>query len=256
MLGKFFGGFNKWMGKSTDAYMSLTTIITRKLKRGVIYIVLFTIIAGLFYKAVPGGFIPEEDMGYFFVNIQLPDAASLQRSDAIAKEVENILMEYPEIKFVTTASGFSMLLSGASVSNTAFIFASLEDWKERDITAKQLIAKVNARLSTSIKGAQVFAFGPPAIPGLGNGSGFSVMLQDKGGNTPEYLAANTMNFIKAANERPEIGMAFSLFQANVPQRYMDIDREKALKLGIKLNTAVNLLSFSRISASARCRSRV
>jgi HAE1 family hydrophobic/amphiphilic exporter-1 len=233
-LGWFFKKFNAGMDKSTDAYMSFTNIVTRKLKRSVIFIVITTIAAGIFGGLVPGGFIPEEDMGYFFVNVQLPNAASLQRSNEISKEVEKILMEYDEVKFVTTATGYS-LLSGAMTSNTAFLFISLEDWGERDYTAEELINKINIRLSNEIKGAQVFAFGPPAIPGLGNGSGFSIMLQDKGGNDPNYLAANTMKFIKAANERPEIGKAFTSFQASVPQRFMDIDREKALKLGINLN---------------------
>jgi HAE1 family hydrophobic/amphiphilic exporter-1 len=98
-----------------------------------------------------------------------------------------------------------------------------------------MIDKVNARLAQEIKGAQVFAFGPPALPGLGNGSGFSLMLQDRAGNTPEYLADNTAKFLQAANARPEIGKAFTTFQASVPQRYMDIDKEKALKLGVNLN---------------------
>jgi HAE1 family hydrophobic/amphiphilic exporter-1 len=234
-LGWFFKKFNQGMDKTTDGYMGFASILSRKLKRGVIFIILMTIGAGFFGGLVPGGFIPEEDMGYFFVNIQLPDAASLQRSDAIAKDIENILMEYDEIEFVTTASGFSMLLGGATISNTAFIFASLKDWGDREYTAAELVGQVNRRLSGAVKGAQVAAFGPPAIPGLGNGSGFSIMIQDKGGNTPEYLAENTNKFIRAANARPEISRSFGLFQATVPQRYMDIDREKALKLGINLN---------------------
>ena len=233
-LGWFFGKFNKGMDKTTDSYMSFTSIVGRKLKRSVIFILIMTVGAGIFGNLVPGGFIPEEDMGYFFVNIQLPDAASLQRSNEIAKEVENILMELDEVEYVTTAAGYSML-SGAMTSNTAFLFASLKDWGERDLTAAEIVAQVNRKLAGSINGAIVFAFGPPAIPGLGNGSGFSIMLQDKGGNDPTYLASNTMKFIQAANQRPEIGKAFTTFQANVPQRYMDIDREKALKLGINLN---------------------
>ncbi|MCU4176137.1 efflux RND transporter permease subunit [Carboxylicivirga sp. N1Y90] len=234
LLGKFFGAFNKWMGKSTDSYMSYTNVITRKLKRGVIFLVLLTVGAGLFGKLVPGGFIPEEDMGYFFVNMQLPDAASLQRSDAVAKEIEEILMQFPEIKYVSNATGFS-LLSGAMSSNSGFMFASLVNWDERDLTAEELVEQVNRQLFMKIKGAQAFAFGPPAIPGLGNGSGFSIMLQDKGGNEPAYLAANAAKFMQAANARPEIGRAFTTFQANVPQRYMNIDKEKALKMGVNLN---------------------
>lgn len=233
-LGWFFGKFNKGMDKSTESYMSFTNVVSRKLKRGVVFIVIVTIAAGIFGSLVPGGFIPEEDMGYFYVNVQLPDAASLQRSDVVTKQVENILMGFDEVKYVTTATGYS-ILSGAMTSNTGFLFVSLKDWGDRDFTAKELIDKVNRKLASKIKSAQVFAFGPPAIPGLGNGSGFSIMLQDKGGNTPEYLAANAMKFIKAANARPEIDKAFTTFQASVPQRFMDIDREKALKLGINLN---------------------
>jgi HAE1 family hydrophobic/amphiphilic exporter-1 len=232
-LGWFFGKFNKWMDKSTDSYMSFTNIVARKLKRSVVFIVLMTIGAGIFGSLVPGGFIPEEDMGYFFVNVQLPNAASIQRSDVITKQVEEILMEFEEVEFVTTATGYS-ILSGAMTSNTGFLFISLTKWDERDYTAAEIINQVNRKLY-SIKGAQVFAFGPPAIPGLGNGSGFSIMLQDKGGNTPEYLAQKTVKFLEAANERPEIGRATTTFQATVPQRYMDIDKEKALKLGIRLN---------------------
>ncbi|GAB1451689.1 multidrug efflux RND transporter permease subunit [Draconibacterium sp.] len=234
LLGKAFGGFNKFMGKSTDSYMSFTNVVTRKIKRSVIFILIVTGAAVIFGKMVPGGFIPEEDMGYLFVNIQLPNAASLQRSDVIAKEIEDIVMEFPEVVYVTTATGFSML-SGAMASNTGFMFITLKDWKERELTAKEFTNKLNMQLAAKIKGAQAFAFGPPAIPGLGNGSGFSIMIQDMAGKTPEFLAQNTMKFIQAANARPEIGSAFTTFQANVPQRYMDIDKEKALKLGVSLN---------------------
>ncbi len=233
-LGWFFKKFNQGMDKTTDSYMSFTNIVARKMKRSAIFIVIMTVGAGFFGGLVPGGFIPEEDMGYFFVNIQLPNAASIQRSDVIAKDVEQILMEFEEVEYVTSAVGYNML-SGAMTSNTGAVFVSLKDWAERDLTAAELVTKVNGMLAAKIKGAQAFAFGPPAIPGLGNGSGFSIMLQDKGGNDPMYLSANTMKFIKAANERPEIGKAFTTFQATVPQRFMDIDKEKALKLGIRLN---------------------
>jgi len=239
-LGWFFGKFNKIMGSTTDAYMSYSGIITRKIKRGVVFILIITIGAVIFGKAVPGGFIPEEDMGYFFVNIQLPNAASLQRSDVVAKDVEKILENIPEVEYVTTATGFSML-SGAMSSNNAFMFVTLSDWADRESTAKEVIQKVNVLLATRIKAAQAFAFGPPAIPGLGNGSGFSIMLQDKGGNTTNYLSQNAMKFIVAANKRPEIGAAFTTFQASVPQKYLDIDKEKALKLGVNLNDLYNTI---------------
>lgn len=234
VLGKFFGLFNKWMGKTTESYMSLTNIVTRKLKRSAVFILVLTIGAGVFGKLVPGGFIPEEDMGYLFVNMQLPDAASLQRSDAIAKKIEHIILDHPEVKYVTNVTGFS-LFTGAMSSNQGLMFVTLKNWDDRDVTVKEFVQILNRELYGNIKGARAFAFGPPAIPGLGNGSGFSIMIQDKGGNDPAYLAQHTGKFIQAVNERPEISGAFTPFKANVPQRYMDIDKEKALKLGISLN---------------------
>ncbi len=233
-LGWFFKKFNGSMDKSTDSYMSFTSVVARKLKRSVIFILIVSVAAGIFGSMVPGGFIPEEDMGYFFVNVQLPDAASIRRSDIVTKKIEKILMDFDEVEYVTTATGYS-ILSGAMTSNTGFLFVSLKNWSERKYTAEEIINQVNKKLAVNIKSAQAFAFGPPAIPGLGNGSGFSIMLQDRAGNTPAYLAANAMKFIKVANQRPEIGKAFTTFQANVPQRFMDIDREKALKLGVRLN---------------------
>ncbi len=233
-LGWFFAKFNKGMDKTTDSYMSFTNVVGRKLKRSVIFIVILTLGAALFGKMVPGGFIPEEDMGYFFVNYQLPAAASLQRSDAVAKKVEAIIMNNPDVQYVTNATGFS-ILSGAMSSNQGFAFASLKNWSDRDKTAKEIIQEINQELAVKIKGAQAFAFGPPAIPGLGNGSGFSIMIQDKAGKDPQYLSENLMKFIQAANARPEIARAFSTFQATVPQRYMDVNKEKALKMGVNLN---------------------
>ncbi|MBG7629107.1 MAG: efflux RND transporter permease subunit, partial [Bacteroidetes bacterium] len=176
-LGWFFGKFNKVMDKSTDSYMSYTNIVSRKIKRGIVFIVIMSVGAGIFGSMVPAGFIPEEDMGYFFVNVQLPNAASIQRSDVVTKEIEKLLMEIPEVEYITTATGYS-ILSGAMTSNTGFLFVGIKDWAERDITAQDVINIVNRKLAMQIKDAQAFAFGPPAIPGLGNGSGFSMMLQD------------------------------------------------------------------------------
>jgi HAE1 family hydrophobic/amphiphilic exporter-1 len=141
-LGKVFGSFNKFMGKTTDSYMSFTNVVTRKIKRSVILIVIVTVAAAFFGKLVPGGFIPEEDMGYLFVNIQLPNAASLQRSNVIVKEIEDIVMEFSEVEYATTATGFSML-TGAMASNTGFMFIALKDWEERELTAKEFIDKKN-----------------------------------------------------------------------------------------------------------------
>ncbi|AZQ60693.1 efflux RND transporter permease subunit [Flammeovirga pectinis] len=233
-LGAFFKVFNNIFDRSTVTYISVTKIATRKLKSSAIFIFLTLIAAGWLGVEVPVGFIPEEDQGYLYVNVQLPMAASLQRTNDISLKIEGIMDEIPEIDMVTTVAGYSLLSSSMS-TNSAFFFVTLTNWGQRELTAKEVTNKLNYLFMTQITEAQVFAFGPPAIPGLGNGSGFSIMIQDKGGNTPDYLANYTNEFIRAANARPEIGMAFTTFQANVPQRYIDINKDKILKLGVSLN---------------------
>ena len=237
-LGKFFNWFNRVFDRSTESYSSLTSVIAGKTKRGAFYILGFIIAAGVLGGQVPGGFIPEEDQGYLFVNLQLPNAASMQRSDEVAKEVEKILAERDDVDMVTTVTGFS-LLSNAFISNTGLFFITLKDWAEREKTANTIMRELNGTLAQRINSARAFAFGPPAIPGLGSGSGFSIMIQDKSGNDPTYLAQNTYAFVKAANARPEIGNAFTMYQATVPQRFMDLNIEKILKAGVNLNDIYN-----------------
>jgi HAE1 family hydrophobic/amphiphilic exporter-1 len=233
-LGKFFDGFNRVFDRSTESYMGTTSAITGKFKRGFVYIGIFLVAALLFGSKVPGGFIPEEDQGYFFVNMQLPNAASIQRTDEIASVIETMLLEREEIDFVTNVSGYSMI-SGAMAPNSGFMFITLKDWDLREKTVDQILLEVNKQLAMKIKGAKAFCFGPPAIPGLGNGSGFSLMIQDKSGKDPQYLAKNAYAFIEAANHRPEISNAFTMYQATVPQRYIDLNTEKILKSGVDLN---------------------
>ncbi len=232
LMGKFFNGFNKVFDRSTNSYVNLTSIIAGKIKRGAIFLVIVAIAAIFTGRLLPGGFIPEEDQGYLFINAQLPNAASLQRSDEVARQIEDILMETKGVEYITNVTGFSMM-TGAFATNSVFLFLSLENWATREHTALELTRIINQKLQ-AVKGAQAFAFGPPAIPGLGSGSGFTMMLQDKGGNTPEYLAQESAKFIREASKRPEIGNIFTTFSANVPQRYMDINREKAMKAGIPL----------------------
>ncbi|MEN8185606.1 MAG: efflux RND transporter permease subunit [Bacteroidota bacterium] len=233
ILGKLFGGFNKVMDKTTDSYVSVASVLTGKMKRGVIFILLISLSAVFLGKKVPGGFIPEEDMGYFFVNVQLPPASSLQRTDIIAKQIEELLLEHEEVEYVTNVVGYS-LLSNSLISNNAFMFVALKDWGDREITVKEFSNNINVELS-QVQGAIAMAFRPPPLPGLGNGSGFSIMIQDKSGRSPQYLEEQAFNFIRAATERPEIGRAFTPYRASVPQRLIDINKEKALKLGVPLN---------------------
>jgi HAE1 family hydrophobic/amphiphilic exporter-1 len=148
--------------------------------------------------------------------------------------VEEIIRKHEEVEFITTAAGFS-LLSGSMSPNSGFIFVSLKDWSRRQATAKEVVARLNMDFFRNVNEAQVFAFGPPAIPGLGSGSGFTFMIQDKRGNTPAYLMDQAVEFIQKASQRPEIGSIFTTFRANVPQRYIEINKDKALKAGVGLN---------------------
>ncbi len=241
VLGKFFNGFNRLFDRSAKGYLSFSAIVSRKIGYGLVFIIIVTLLIGVTGKFVPAGFIPEEDQGYVYVNIQLPDAASLQRTSEVVEEVKKIIKKYDGVEMVTSAAGFSVLSGGMS-TNAAVMFLTLRDWGEREMTAKELTQALNAEFSKKIKDAIVFSFGPPAIPGLGSGSGFTLMIQDKGGNTPEYLDQQAKKFIAAAKKRPEIGSVFTSYQGSVPQIYLDINRDMALKAGVELNDLYNTIS--------------
>ena len=240
-LGWFFKKFNGGFDRTSVGYMKFASVMTRKLRRGVVFILILSGSIVIISRFVPGGFVPEEDQGYLYVNMQLPDAASLQRSDAVMGKIESILEQVEEVKYITAVSGFNVL-SGSMSTNAGVVFLTLTDWKERDITALQMAQRLNAIFYTGIPEAQVFAFGPPAIPGLGTGAGFSMMLQDKGGNTVEYLSEQAQAFIAAAREREEIGTIYTTFRATTPQRSVVINRDKVLKSGVALNDLYNTIS--------------
>lgn len=238
LLARFFKKFNNSFDRGTQKYGKATTGVARKLSRGVVYLVITIVVAGIFGKMVPSGFLPEEDQGYYFVNVQLPNAASLQRTDAVVRDIEALLMEDKDIEYVTAVTGFSML-SGAMIPSNAFLFIKLVNWDERERSANEIIVATNATLRKNIIQAQAMAFGPPAIPGLGNGSGFSIMIQDKSGQSPAYLAEQTYKFIAEAQKRPEVASAFTTFQATVPQRRMVLNNDKILKSNVALNDVYN-----------------
>jgi len=234
---RFFGAFNRNFEVATGKFMTFTDFFTRKLVRTGVLLAVLIIALVLLFRAVPAGFVPEEDQGYMLAALQLPDAASLQRTPDVMAEVEEILAEFEAIESYTAISGFSML-TGTTQSNAGFIFLQLRDWDERpDLRdhAKNLIRRLNFNFATRITEAMVFAFGPPAIPGLGTGSGFTMMLQDLRGSSPAYLAEQSQNFIAAAQARPEIANIGTLYRASVPQVFVDIDKPKALKMGVALS---------------------
>jgi len=243
VLQPFYNWFNRVFKSATGGYMGLANLFTRKLVLSIGGLIGITVMMSGLFGALPTGFVPEEDQGYFLVNVQLPDAASLERTDNVTADVERILMEMDGVESVTAIAGYSLLTSSLSPNN-AFLFVSLENWAERGdpgLHVNDIIEKLNGRLAMEIPQAIAFAFGPPAIPGLGTGSGFSMMLQDRGGNSPEYLAEQAEAFIQAASERPELGRMITTFRATVPQIFADIDNDKVLKFGVSpadVNTTI------------------
>ncbi len=239
-LAKFFAGFNRVFEKVTGGYLKGATFFAKKSMRIVALLGVILLGVVLLGKKIPMGFIPEEDQGYVLVNIVLPPASSLQRTAEVSKKVDSFLAEEESILSYTTINGYSALTSSFQ-PNTAFVFISLKPWEERSETAKQVLDKLNMKLSTQITNATAFAFGPPAVQGLGASAGFSMMLQDRGGNSPQYLAQQTQAFLAAAQKRPEIKRVYSTYNAGTPQIKLEIDNDKAMKLGVPVSKVTEAL---------------
>jgi len=237
LLTPFYNGFNKVFGWTTDRYVSFAAILIRKMFRSLAFIGVLVYVIVMLVQRIPGGFVPEEDQGYLLINALLPDAASLERTDAVMKKVEAILAKNEAVEGFNTIAGYS-LLTGAYSSNMGFFFVQLKPWHDRhtpETHANGVVAALNRAFSQQIPEGGVIAFGPPSIPGLGTGAGFTMQLQDRSGGTPEYLAQQTTRFIEAARKRPEIARINTLYRASVPQIYANIDRSKVLKSGVPLN---------------------
>jgi HAE1 family hydrophobic/amphiphilic exporter-1 len=246
LLTPFYRVFNKAFGKGTDVYITFAGFLARKLVVSVVLIGGLLFLTVVLVGKIPGGFVPEEDQGYILVNAMLPDASSLERTDAVMTKVEKILHENEGVEGYNTISGFS-LITGAYSSNMGFFFVQLKEWKERntpELHSSGIVNALNAAFAREIPEGVIVAFGPPSIPGLGTGAGFTMELQDRIGHTPEWLAQQADQFIAAARKRPEIGRLSTLYRANVPQVYADIDRGKVLKVGVPIadvNTTLGAL---------------
>ena len=234
-LGRFFAGFNRWFERATNGYISFTGVLIRKTIRSLFFLVMLAVAAGVLGRTLPSGFLPDEDNGYFVVFLQLPDAASFQRTDAVARKIGEILSRTPGVRGYNALTGFN-LLTGASTSYSATLFVRFEPWEKRrtpETSVKGIQAALNRELAQLPEG-RAFAILPPAIPGFGRAGGFSLMLQDHGGGSVEFLAEQVNRFLEAARKRPELTGLNSLFSASVPQVFARVDRDKALKLGVDI----------------------
>jgi HAE1 family hydrophobic/amphiphilic exporter-1 len=237
LLAQLFGRFNRAFERSTNAYIAASHFLIRKFVIGIAILAGFGLLAFVLGRSVPGSFLPNEDQGYFYLNLQLPDAASLQRTDAVCRKVETILARTPGIGYYTTIGGFS-LVSYVSASYYGFYFVALKPWDERkgdSQSAQALMTRINGDLKAQIPEATAaFGLTPPAIPGLGQAGGFSLWLQDQTGGSVDNLYQNLQRFLAAARKRPELANVTSAFRTGVPQLYIDVDRDKVIKQGVPI----------------------
>ena len=259
-LGRFFGVFNRVFDAVTERYGNG---VTRAIRASLVSLaVLAVLIFGAFglMQKVPGGFVPPEDQGYFLGSLQMPPAASLNRTMAATAELQQIIDTTPGMKSSLVINGYS-ILTGAVQSDAALVVMALKPWEERVAPEEQLRAIILGfiKRAQSIREANVLAFNPPPIPGLGATGGFSFKLQDRAGNSPEDLARVAQEFVEGARKRPELGSVYSKFDPRTPAIRLDIDREKAKKLGVAINDVsmalqtflggVNINDFSRFGRS-------
>jgi hydrophobic/amphiphilic exporter-1 (mainly G- bacteria), HAE1 family len=236
LLQRFFDGFNRAFEKATDGYVRWSAVLLKKTAVAIALLVAFCVAGAFFARRIPTSFLPDEDQGYAYINVQLPNGASLERTRAVVDQVEKTIMDTPGVQYSTCFLGFSLLSYVRTTYNATF-FVNLKPWGERTTRAEQfqtLKANLNRKLS-QLPTAVAFAFSPPAIPGVGTAGGFTFMLEDRSGGNIQFLARNLATFLDAARKRPEIASLSTTFLSNVPQQFVTVDRDKVLKQGVNLN---------------------
>lgn len=235
-LGWFYGWFNRTFASATEGYIRLSRALIRKAAVGFIIIAATGTGIYLLGKDIPGGFLPEEDQGYLYSVIQLPNAASLQRTSAAARDVERVILGTPGVKSCTSVIGFS-LLSFVRDTYSSFFFITLKPWSERkssDEKAPGILARLNRDLGKLPQG-EAFAFPPPAIQGVGSSGGVTFILEDRAGKDVKFLSDNTEKFLAEARKRPELSRVTTTLLPGVPQYFVDVDRDRALSQGVDLS---------------------
>jgi HAE1 family hydrophobic/amphiphilic exporter-1 len=235
LLRRFFDWFNRVFQRATDGYVHWSGVLVQKTAVVVALLLVFGVAAGFFAQRVPSSFLPEEDQGYAYVSVQLPNGASLERTRAVVADVEKTIMNTPGVEYSTCFVGFSLLSFVRTTYNATF-FVNFKPWDERTTRAQQfesLKANLNREFG-KVPQAVVFGFAPPAIPGVGTAGGFTFLLEDRSGSDIQFLAKNLSAFLEAARKRPEIGSINTTFLPAVPQKFIEVDRDKVLKQGVNL----------------------
>jgi hydrophobe/amphiphile efflux-1 (HAE1) family protein len=237
-LGWFFRLFNRTFDLATGAYVA---VVSRLLRFSVLVLVLYgglLVLTWYSFTRAPGGFVPDQDKGYLLVNVQLPDAASLERTEAVVKRVEQIALATPGVRHIITVPGNSFLL-GALAPNYAGAFVVLDEFDARrgkpELSANALLGKLQGAFVQQIPEASVGVFGAPPVDGLGNAGGFKLMVQDRGSLGLDTLAAQAGELGVRLSQLPSVRGAFSSFSAQTPQYFVDIDRVKVKSMGVPLD---------------------
>lgn len=241
-LGWFFGKFNIGFEAVTKKYNAAVASLVKRSIMGIVVVAILIFACGGLFSIIPTSFVPDEDQGYFIVNSMLPEGASLERSDAVAREIEAYLKDAPGVHDYVALGGFSLLTGAYSSYNTAF-FIILDDWADRT-TPELSLASIMGNAQKAFWGIQeaiIMGFQPPSIPGLSSTGGLQFELQDRTGGSIDELAAVTSAYMDEAGKRPEIANLFTTFSAQVPQYYVEIDREKVKKLGVPVNEVFQTL---------------
>jgi len=228
--------WNAGFARLTGAYDGMVQRIVRHAALAVVVLLVLSGVSYLLLRAVPSGFAPTEDQGYFLVNVQLPDAASLERSDAVVRQIEQILLDTPGVEAVVAIGGRSFI-TGVNGPNVASLFPRLAPWhdrKSRELQADALLGRLRARLA-GIQEAFVLVFPPPPIRGISSGGGFQFEVQSIAGGSLADLDAATRRLIDGTRQRPELASAFTAFRPGVPQLDADVDRAKAKALAVPLS---------------------
>ena len=236
-LGVFFRWFNRIFGRATDGYVSWCDHLIHKAGFAFILLALMTVAAGFFGKGIPKSFLPDEDQGYIYAGLQLPNASSLQRSSDAAREVEKAILETPGVQYVSSVMGYSML-SGVNATYSSFFFVSLKPWEDRK-TPETSYAGIKAHMQralSQVPSGIAFSFPPPAIPGVGTSGGATFVLEDRSGAPLEFLAKNTQLFLSEARKRPELSGVMTTALFGVPQVGVRVDNAKAMTQQIQLSS--------------------
>jgi len=240
-LNKFFYKFNLWFEKVTHNYSRGVKQCIRKAPLALIILLCIFVGTGYMFKVKPTGFIPTEDNGMFFAGVTLPEGAAANRTSTVLDELEaDLRKDFPEIKHITLISGIN-ILNRSFKSNGATLFVSLKPWKERKRTSAEITGTIMGKYRNYSK-ARILAVTPPAIPGLGTSGGFSMMLQDHQTVDIKQFEAVVGQFLAAANQRPEIGMAYTLFNSNSPNFKVSVNREQAKKMAVPVSSVYSTLS--------------